>query len=59
MTNIYNIFVLRDIKNIDLTNHLTTGNWFMIIVLALLFNGVALVNEVFDVKVTDDTTVAA
>jgi len=26
MTNIYNIFVLRDIKNIDLTNHLTTGN---------------------------------
>jgi len=59
MTNIYNIFVLRDIKNIDLTNHLTTGNWFMIIVLALLFNGVALVNEVLDVKVTDDTTVAA
>jgi hypothetical protein len=31
----------------------------MIIVLALLFNGVALVNEVLDVKVTDDTTVAA
>ena len=59
MTNIYNIFVLRDIKNIDLTNHLTTGNWFMIIVLALLFNDVALVNEVLDVKVTDDTTVAA
>ena len=59
MTNIYNIFFLRDIKNIDLTNHLTTGNWFMIIVLALLFNGVALVNEVLDVKVTDDTTVAA
>ena len=31
----------------------------MIIVLALRFNGVALVNEVLDVKVTDDTTVAA
>lgn len=31
----------------------------MIIVLALLFNDVALVNEVLDVKVTDDTTVAA
>ncbi len=59
MTNIYNIFVLRGIKNIDLTNHMTTGNWFMIIVLAVLFNGVALVNEVLDVKVTDDTTVAA
>jgi len=30
----------------------------MIIVLALLFNGVAFFNEVPDVKVADDTTVA-